>query len=98
MTESTKLERQQRDQINRINKLVPGLQRVYELENIVIRLEADAETIDFPDDDTADSYRADILFLNRLAWDLMEMRHALYPNQRHNNRYDAGEMPRRPRP
>ena len=98
MNDSTKLERKQRDQLNRIHKLIPGTQRLFELENIVARLQADFDTIDFPNQDSAESYKADMLFLSRLAWDLTEMRHTIYPNKRHNSRYDTGAPHRGPRP
>ncbi len=88
----TKTERKQRDSLNRYRKLVPGMKRIYELEAIAVRLGADVDFIDFPDDEAKASYEADVLFLERLAWDLTEMRHAVSPQQRHNNRFDGGEL------
>ncbi len=83
---STKLERKQRDELNRIAKLVPGLKRVYDLENIVVKLEADIDYIPFVAEEAKESYTADVLFLKRLAWDLHEMRRALGRNNRQAGR------------
>lgn len=88
----TKAERRLTDRINRYRKLIPGMKRVFELEAIVARLGADLDSIDFPDPGAKESYQADVLFLERLAWDLTEMRHAVNPGQRHNNRFDVGQL------
>jgi hypothetical protein len=100
--ESTKLERKQRDELNRISKLVPGLKRVYDLENVVARMEADLDYLAEAGYFTTDEARAeawmDVLFLKRLAWDLHEMRKALGRNNRQAGRgWDPEEM-RGPRP
>ena len=95
----TKLERKQRDELNRISKLVPGLKRVYDLENLIERFAADRDLIEYDGGEEAlDSFDADVLFLRRLAWDLHEMRKVLGRNNRQAGRNWNPEGWRGPRP
>ena len=92
---STKQERKLQDRLNRVENLLPGLKRLWELDRIAdeMRMGADfLEAID-RDPESIDSSRADALILERLAWDLIEMRKTLRPPKR-GGRYDPGLWPR----
>ncbi len=65
----TKLERRQRDDLNRYRKLTVGQERIWTLQRIAAMTEYDADNTDESGGDEK-SLRADALFLRRLAWDL----------------------------
>lgn len=76
MSSFTKLERQQRDRLNRVEKLAPGNSRVWRLIELADQLRAEAEMLPDLSEETRQALDADALFLDRLAWDLAELRGA----------------------
>ena len=97
--QETKWERKLQYQLNRVMKLLPGKQRIWELGRFVMELEMAAEDTDDPA--LRDSLIEDALFLSRLEWDLAEMRDALRGNPRRTvaaSRLDPSLYPRGPRP
>ena len=88
---TTKLERKQQDTLNRIKNLVPGLKRIYEIERVAteLRMEADfRQEENNLEPEVADRLRADALLLERIAWDLHEMRRTIRPVRVPVGRYD----------
>ena len=93
---STKQERKLQDRLNRIDNLLPGLKRLWELDRIADELRMDADHRDEQEQGDAQaiaSLLADALILERLAWDLIEMRKTLRPPKR-TSRYDPALWPR----
>jgi len=66
----SKANRKLKDKINRVTKLVPGLQRIHELDRIAMELELEAD--EHPEYE--DALRNDALFIRRLQWDLYQLR------------------------
>jgi hypothetical protein len=97
---STKLERKQRDDLNRIAKLIPGSHRIWELSRIAVELEAEADSLKNLALADPDGLRNDALFLRRLEYDLVSMREAVGRPVRGsgNRKYDPTQWPRGPRP
>ena len=83
---ATKLERQQRDELNRFRKLTVGQDRIWTLQRIATFAEADADLekrrdvealgVSFRFD--AEAAKSDALFLRRLAWDLEAQHDAVH--------------------
>jgi len=75
---TTKQERKLQDRLNRIAKLTPGKRRIYELMRIGCDFETEAdmakETGIAVTTDMAKQLKADALFVNRLAHDLLTLR------------------------
>ena len=94
-TPMTKMERRQRDDLNRFRKLTVGQDRIWTLQRIAAVTEADAEFSETlnPAAQPLDiaGMRDDALFLNRLAWDL-EVQHDAVHGRR------ASLDPQGPRP
>ena len=99
---STKLERRQRDNLNRIANLIPGSHRIWELSRIANELDAEADTLQRLETPGADpdGLRNDALFLRRLEYDLVSMREAVGRPVRGSGsrKYDPTQWPRGPRP
>ena len=78
---ATKLERRQRDDLNRFRKLTVGHDRIWTLQRIATMTAADADMGDSDPDklwlDTQGA-RDDALFLHRLAWDLEAQHDAVH--------------------
>ena len=82
----TKLERRQRDDLNRFRKLAIGQDRIWTLQRIATFAEADADLQKRQDVEAlgvtfrfdAEEAKADALFLRRLAWDLEAMHDAMH--------------------
>ena len=60
------------ERINRINKLTPGLQRLYNLDRIIMELKMEADNLE-----DGDGLRKDALYLERLEWDLHRLNEAV---------------------
>lgn len=75
----SKAQRQLTERFNRIAELTPGTGRCWRLAGIaqVTRFEA----ADAPNDETRAALESDALFLERLAWDLVELRNAVRGTQ-----------------
>ena len=98
-TPMTKNERKLQDKLNRIMRLLPGKQRIWELDRIAMELDMEADSIE--DARMAPGLRNDALYLRRLEWDLAEMRDELRGNARRTvaaSRLDPSLFPRGPRP
>jgi len=97
---STKLERKQRDDLNRVAKLIPGSHRIWELSRIAVELEAEADMLEGRLGADPDGLRNDALFLRRLEYDLVSMREAVGRPVRGSGsrKYDPTQWPRGPRP
>ena len=94
--------RKLQDQINRYNKLIPGSERVWNLERIAIELDAEADRLreeEVPHSDP-DGLERDALYLRRLEHDLISLREAMgrAPRGSKNRKYDPTQWPRGPRP
>ena len=74
---ATKLERRQRDELNRYRKLTVGQERIWTLGRIAMMSEVDADNADGSGWDK-NGLRADALFLRRLAWDLEAQHDAVH--------------------
>ncbi len=78
----TKLERRQRDDLNRYRKLTVGQERIWTLQRIARMTEADADfaAVGGTARNQFDQVgaRADALFLDRLAWDLEAQHDAVH--------------------
>ena len=82
----TKLERRQRDDLNRYRKLTIGQERIWRLQRIAVFTEADADLEKRRDIEALDvtfrfdvqEAKADALFLHRLAWDLEAQHDAVH--------------------
>lgn len=99
---STRTERRLQCELNRMNKLIPGASRIWELSRIANELDAEADTLqrlETPGSDP-DGLRADALLLRRLEYDLVSMREAVGRPVRgtENRKYDPTQWPRGPRP
>jgi len=63
--------RKLQERINRINKLTPGLQRLYNLDRIANELEYEADRLEDRNEGyDPEGLRRDALYLRRLEWDL----------------------------
>ncbi len=82
----TKLERRQRDDLNRFRKLTIGQDRIWALQRIATLTEADADLEKRRDVEAlgvtfrfhVDGAKSDALFLRRLAWDLEAQHDAVH--------------------
>ena len=83
----TKAERKLQDRLNRVKKLTPGKQRIYDLDRIAeeLRIEADVRDEQDRPTDEIDALLTDSLALSRLAWDLMELRDTVRGSPRREN-------------
>lgn len=67
--------RKMQDQLNRFTKLVPGSQRIWELDRIAMEMEYEADQLDIEHrSDEAEGVRKDVLFVRRLQFDLHQLR------------------------
>ncbi len=81
------------EQLNRIRNLTPGRRRIWELDEIAMVLEMDADAFEVGEDGPANmelaaDYRAKALYLRRLEWDLSELRDAVRGEHRRMSRTD----------
>lgn len=99
---STRAERRLQSQINRYNKLIPGSERVWNIERIAMELDAEADRLEEENVPYSDpeGLRRDALYLRRLEYDLISLREAMgrAPRGSANRKYDPAQWPRGPRP
>lgn len=94
--------RKLQDKLNRYNKLIPGTDRLYNADRIIMEMHAEAdrlreEAVYGSDPDGLDR---DALWLERLIYDLVTLREAMGREVRgtKNRKYDPAQWPRGPRP
>ena len=83
-------------QLNRINNLMIGNERIWVLDRLAMECEVEAHMIDVGDiwsgRTSPDQARADALFIRRLEWDLGELHVAVKGDTaRRGGRYDQSE-------
>ena len=77
------------EQLNRIRNLTPGRRRIWELDEIAMVFEMEADAFESEMDyELAADYRAKALYLRRLEWDLSELRDAVRGEHRRMSRTD----------
>lgn len=94
--------RKLQDQLNRYNNIIPGTQRIWNLDRIAMELEAEAERLrdeGVPHSDP-EGLERDALFIRRLEYDLITLREAMGREVRgtKNRKYDPSQWPRGERP
>lgn len=83
MNTMPKEQRKLQDKINGILKRFPGKHRLWELDRIGDELRIEAEIRSGTEE--AESLARDALLINRLAWDLLELRDMLRGSPRREN-------------
>ena len=68
--------RKLKDKLNRFAKLVPGSQRIWQLDSIAMELEFDAEEYSETEAEKA-ALNDQALFMRRLQWDLHQLRNTV---------------------
>ena len=72
---STKVERKQRDKLNRISNLIPGNTRIWKLDDVarILAMDLDHAVAHDAHPDAVTELETLVLFVRRLEWDLGEL-------------------------